>query len=66
MGAKIAFYLFKNFRKKMDDNWIPKNEIEKTIEKFGEEFIKRFSFKENKIPDLEHWKRTFDPRDDYF
>ncbi|PIN89254.1 hypothetical protein COU60_03795 [Candidatus Pacearchaeota archaeon CG10_big_fil_rev_8_21_14_0_10_34_76] len=66
MGAKIAFYLFKDFREKMGDNWIPENEIEHTIEKFGDEFIKESAFKENEIPDLEHWKRIFDPRDDYF
>lgn len=66
MGAKIAFYLFKDFREKMGDRWIPENEIEQTIDKFGDEFIKKFAFKENKIPDLEHWKRIFDPREDYF
>lgn len=66
MGAKIAFYLFKDFREKMGDNWIPENYIEKTIEKFGDEFIKKFSFNGQKIPDLIHWKKIFDPRNDYF
>lgn len=66
MGAKIAFYLFKDFREEMGDNWVPKNYVEKTIEKFGDKFIKKFAFKEREIPNLEHWKRIFDPRDDYF
>jgi hypothetical protein len=67
MGAKIAFYLFKDLREKMGDNWIPQNYIEETIEKFGDEFIKKFTFDENKkIPDLEHWRKIFDPRNDYY
>jgi hypothetical protein len=48
----------------MGDNWIPKNYLEETITKFGEEFIKKFKYE--KSPDLTHWKRIFDPRDDYF
>jgi len=66
MGAKIAFYLFKDFREHMGDNWIPDNYIEETIKKFGDTFITQFAFSETSIPDLEHWKRIFDPRDDYF
>jgi hypothetical protein len=67
MGAKIDFYLFKKFREQMGDNWIPKNYIEETITKFGDEFIKRHTFDENKkIPSVDSWKRVFDPRDDYF
>lgn len=64
MGTKIAFYLFKDFREKMGDNWIPENQVEKTIKEFGDTFIKKFSFE--KTPDLEHWKKIFDPRDDYY
>lgn len=66
MGAKIVFYLFKDFRELMGDTWIPKNYIEQTIEEFGDEFIKKFDFSGKKIPNLEHWKRAFDPREDYF
>ncbi|MEK6925364.1 MAG: hypothetical protein AABW71_03965 [Nanoarchaeota archaeon] len=65
-GAEIAFYLFKNFREQIGDKWIPENHLEETIKQFGEEFIKRFSFKENNIPDTNHWKKAFDPREDYF
>lgn len=64
-GAEITHYLFKDFREKTSGDWRPSKEIERTIEKFGDEFIKKFSF-ENKTPDLEHWKKIFDPRDNYY
>lgn len=62
-GAEIAFYLFRKLREYTGDDWRPPKEIEKTIERFGEEFIKKFQYE--KIPSVEHWKRLFDPRDDY-
>lgn len=66
-GAEIAFYLFKELREFMGDNWCPPKEIENTIQKFGEEFIKKFDYKTTgEIPTLEHWKKIFDPRNDYF
>jgi len=63
-GAEIAFYFFRKLRKYMGDDWRPPKEIEQTIEKFGDKFIKQFQYQE--IPSMEHWKRLFDPRDDYY
>ncbi len=63
-GIEIAFYLFRNLRIYMDGNWKPSREIEYTIRKFGDKFIKDFKYQ--KPPAIEHWKRIFDPRDDYY
>ncbi|MBI2662808.1 hypothetical protein HYX11_05100 [Candidatus Woesearchaeota archaeon] len=63
-GAEIAFYFFRKLRKYTGDDWTPLKEIEKTIEKFGEKFIKQFQYQEK--PNMEHWKKIFDPRDDYY
>ncbi len=62
-GAEISYYLFKKIREYMGDNWKPPIEIENTINKFGDQFIQQFKYKE--IPDLTHWKKIFDPQDDY-
>ncbi|MFA5992912.1 MAG: hypothetical protein WC796_04360 [Candidatus Pacearchaeota archaeon] len=63
-GAEIAFYQFKKLREYMGDNWRPPIIIENTIQKFGDEFIKKFKYKEK--PSMEHWKKLFDPRIDYY
>lgn len=63
-GAEIAFYLFRNLRERMGDDWKPPKMVEETIQKFGEKFIEEFRYK--KIPDVKHWRRIFDPRDDYY
>ncbi len=60
-GIEIAYYLFKKLR---GDDWRPPKEIEQVIQKFGDKFIRRFQYKEK--PDLEHWKKIYDPRSDYF
>jgi hypothetical protein len=63
-GAEISFYSFKKLREFMGDNWKPPMQIENTIQKFGEQFINQFKYKTS--PDIEHWKKAFDPRIDYF
>jgi len=63
-GAEIAFYLFRDLRKYMGDDWRPPKTVEETIVKFGDKFIEEFKYKE--IPDMKHWRRIFDPRDDYY
>ncbi len=63
-GAEIAFYLFKKLRESMGDNWKPPVTVEATIQKFGDRFIKQFQYKEK--PSLEHWKKIFDPRNNYY
>jgi len=63
-GTEIAFYFFKKLRESMGDDWRPPKEIEKTINKFGDQFIKQFNYKEK--PSLEHWKKLYDPREDYY
>ena len=65
-GIEIAYYLFKDLREKMGDDWRPPKEIEKTIQEFGDKFLKQFSYKEKKAPDISHWKKILDPRDDYY
>ncbi|HII15669.1 MAG TPA: hypothetical protein HA362_05130 [Nanoarchaeota archaeon] len=50
----------------MGDDWRPPKEIEKTIQEFGDKFLKQFSYKEKKAPDISHWKKILDPRDDYY
>lgn len=62
-GAEIAFYFFKELRASMGDDWRPTKDIEKTIQKFGTEFIEKFRHSK---PGLEHWKRIMDPRNDYY
>lgn len=63
-GAEISFYLFKRLREYMGDKWQPPAEVEKEIQKYGDKFIKRFKYPAK--PSLEHWKRLFNPYDDYF
>ena len=63
-GAEIAFYMFKDLREKMGEHWVPQNEIENTISKFDEKFIKDFNIK--KHPPIEHWRKLFDPRNDHY
>ncbi len=63
-GAEIAFYFFKSLREYMGDDWRPPKTVEETIQKFGNKFIKDFQYQE--IPSMEHWRRIFDPRDDYY
>jgi hypothetical protein len=63
-GAEIAFYLFRRLRKHMGDDGIPPKEIEETINKFGDKFIKQFQYQEK--PNMEHWKKIYDPREDYY
>jgi len=63
-GAEISFFFFRKLRKYMGDDWRPPKEIEETINKFGEEFIEKFKYK--KIPGIYHWKKIFDPRNDYY
>lgn len=66
-GSEIAFYLFKKIREYMGDKWYPseaKEQIEETIKKFGDKFIKEFKYQEK--PSLEHWKKSYDPRNNYF
>ncbi len=63
-GAEIAFYLFKDFRVACGREWRAPAAIEHTITHFGDRFIKQFAYVEK--PSLEHWKRLFDPRDDYY
>lgn len=63
-GIKIGYYLFKDFREKMGDDWHPPKEIEKTITKFGDTFIKKFKYAQS--PSLDHWAKLFDPRNDYY
>ncbi|MBU0467148.1 MAG: hypothetical protein KJ718_05925 [Nanoarchaeota archaeon] len=62
-AAEISYYLFRNLGKYIGDDWEPPKMIEETIDKFGEKFIEEFRYKE--IPDMRHWRRLFDPRDDY-
>ncbi|GEM_PF-2196460 len=61
-AAEIAFYLFKPFRDKLNVPWKPPQEVEKTIQHFGEKFIDQFKIEE-KLP-LEHWEKLFDPREE--
>lgn len=63
-GSEIAYYLFKDFRKALDIDWRPPKEVENIINKFGETFIEKF--KQNEKPSIEHWKKLFDPRIDYY
>lgn len=63
-GIEIAYYLFRRIRNHMGDDWKPPKEIENTLQKFGDQFIKQFQYKE--IPSMEHWRRIYDPRDDYY
>jgi hypothetical protein len=63
-GAEIAFYLFKDFRKAMGDDWIPENYIEVVIEKFGDEFLRKFDYKSKGSPKKDYWIKLFDPRID--
>ena len=63
-GAEIAYFLFKDLREEMGDQWKPPPEIERTIQKQGEKYIQQFKYKEK--PSLEFWKKIFDPRNDYY
>ena len=63
-GVEIAFYLFKEFRESQEKDWKPPITVEQTIKQFGEKFIEQFKY--NEIPKLEHWKKLFDPRNDYY
>jgi len=62
-GAEISFYFFKKLRESMGDPWMPPNQIENTIKQFGNKFIEKFK---NSQPDLDRWRRLFDPRIDEF
>jgi hypothetical protein len=64
-GAEIAFYLFKDFRESMGEHWGPPKEIDEMIERFQDRFLKEFSC-EKETPSVEHLKKVFDPRIDYF
>ena len=58
-GAEIAYYLFRGLR---GESWKPPY-VNMVIDKYGEEFIDQFVFKEN--PSIEHWRKLFDPRNEY-
>jgi len=63
-GAQISFSLFKKLRDAMgDDDSKLLTQVEETIEKFGDKFIKQFA--EEKIESKDHWAKLFDPRNDY-
>ncbi len=66
-GGEIAFYFFKKLREYMGDDWKYKplmDEIDFVIGKFGREFIEKYKYK--KKPDIEHYRKLFDPRIDYY
>lgn len=63
-AAEIAYYLFKEFRETLGRDWKSPAQVEKNIEMFGEKFIEKFRYAEK--PSLAHWKKLFDPRDDYY
>lgn len=63
-GAEIAYYLFKDFRESFGDDWRPPEEVAKNIDAFGDKFIKQFKYSEK--PELKHWRKLFDPRNNYF
>lgn len=63
-GVEIAYFLFKDLREKMGDQWKPPLEIERTIQKRGDKYIQQFKYKEK--PSLDFWKKIFDPRNDYY
>ena len=63
-GAEIAYYLFKELREYNKQSWRPPKQIEQNIKTFGDKFVKQFKY--TKSPSLEHWKKLFDPRNDYY
>ena len=66
-GIEIEYYLFRDFRTSMGDDWKPPISIEKTIETFGDSFLKKFAYKDlNHNPHVNHWIKIFDPRNDYY
>ncbi len=63
-GALIEYYLFKDFRQGLKSDWKPPKIVEENIEKFGDKFIKQFKLQDK--PEIKHWRKLFDPRNDYY
>jgi hypothetical protein len=63
-GAEIAYYLFRDFRESFGDDWRPPKEVEENIQIFGDKFVTRFKY--SKKPDIGHWRKLYDPRNNYF
>ena len=61
-GAEIAFYLFRELRKSMGDDWMRKEYLEAIITKFGTTFIEKYNLENKPKKDLEDWIRVLDPR----
>ncbi len=63
-GAEISFSFFKKLREAMgDDDSKLCEQVEETINLFGDKFIKQFA--DGKAESKEHWAKLFDPRNDY-
>lgn len=62
-GAKLAYYSLKDFYLNFDDNWFPKERVEKTIKLLGRRFIDQGKAKVNR--DKETTRKLFDPRNDF-
>jgi phosphohistidine swiveling domain-containing protein len=60
MGAKLSFYIHKDFYMHFGKDWYPEADIEATIKALGREFIDRDPPKEDRTPELR--REILDPR----